>query len=180
MDQLFGLPAHPLVVHAPVVLIPLAVIGALAMMTRPRWYHRFRWPVLAIAAVGTLGAIISAGSGEELEEAVEGSASSAARHAIHEHAEAGELARTLSIVFLVALAVWVLVPWWSERRNRSATHASVGAAVAQPATGSRWLRTVLMVGVGATAVASLVTIVEAGHSGASSVWDDVQLQHDGG
>lgn len=172
MDELFGLPAHPLVVHAPVVLLPLAVVGVVFMMIRPTWYLRFRWPVLAITAVGTVGAIFAASSGEELEEQVEEGASRTARRAIEEHAEAGEIARTLAIVFFVAVLAYVVVPWFLDRRARSAA-GSAEPVTAAAASMPRWLRPVLMVFVAVTAVGSLITIVNAGHSGADSVWGDL-------
>lgn len=175
MDELFGLPAHPLVVHAPVVLLPLAVVGVVFMMVRPSWYHRFRWPVLLITAVGTFGAVIAASSGEELEERVEEGATAAARQAIEEHAEAGEAARLLAILFLVAVVAYVVVPWFLERRARRAATVDAGTAdVAAPGRSSpRWLTPALMVFVAVTAVGSLLTIIDAGHSGADSVWGDL-------
>lgn len=166
MDELFGLPSHPLVVHAPVVLLPVAALGVLVMLLRHAWYLRYRWAVLALGAVGTVGAIIAAGTGEELEERVERGESRAALQAINEHAEAGELARTLAIVFLVALAAWVLIPWFLERRAEAATDAD------RPATRTTWLRPALMVVCAAAAIGSVVTVVDAGHSGASSVWNE--------
>jgi hypothetical protein len=169
MDELFGLPAHPLVVHLPVVLLPLAVVGVAAMMVRPAWYRHFRWPVLVITAVGALGAIFAANSGEALEERVEDSASGAVREAIEEHAEAGETARTLAIVFLVAVAAYVVIPWWLERRARRTTSTADAAPDGAPS----WMRAVLMAVVALAAVGSLVTIVDAGHSGADSVWNEV-------
>jgi hypothetical protein len=175
METLFGIPAHPLVVHAPVVLLPLAVIGVLLMMVRRSWYEQLKWPVLAVTAVGTLGAIFAASSGEELEELVEDGESRAALNAIQEHAEAGELARTLAIVFLVAVALYVIVPWFLARRASSTPAASTadGAVDAVPSrSGPSWLRPALMLFVAVTAVGSLVTIVDAGHSGAESVWDE--------
>lgn len=181
MDELFGIPAHPLIVHAPVVLLPLAAIGVVAMLLRPTWYLHFRWPVLAITAVGTLGAIFAASSGEEFEELVEDSKSGAAREAIEEHAEAGETARTLALVFLVAVVAFVVVPWFLERRARAAAAAgSTAVETAPPSAGPTWLKPVLMVFVALAAVGSLVTIIDAGHSGAGSVWDEIGVTSGGG
>ena len=59
MDTISGLPAHPLLVHVPVVLLPLAAVGVIVMLIRPAWHRRYRWAVLTIGAVGTLGAILS-------------------------------------------------------------------------------------------------------------------------
>jgi quinol-cytochrome oxidoreductase complex cytochrome b subunit len=177
MDELFGLPAHPLVVHAPVVLLPLAVVGAAAMMIRPAWYVRFRWPVLAITAMGALGAVVAASTGEELEERVEDGASRSARRLIEDHAEAGEAARMFAIAFFVAVLVSVVVPWLLARRARAAAGSTAVEAASSVAT-PRWLRPVLMVFVAVTAIGSLITIVDAGHSGADSVWGDVPSGED--
>ncbi len=55
MDTLFGLPAHPLLVHIPIVLLPLAAIGVIVMLIKPEWHRRYRWVVLAMGVVGALG-----------------------------------------------------------------------------------------------------------------------------
>ena len=167
MDQLFGLPAHPLVVHLPVVLLPLAAIGAIATVIRPSWYLRYRWLVVAVAGVGMLGAVLAASSGEELEHEVARSASDAARRAIHDHAEAGDVARTMSIVFFVVILAYALVPWWLARRDDgdSDGEGSSGA----PA----WLRPVLAVAVVLASLGTVWTVIDAGHSGADSVWSEL-------
>ena len=36
-----GLPAHPLIIHVPVVLIPVSILGALACVARPAWFGRY-------------------------------------------------------------------------------------------------------------------------------------------
>ena len=46
ISKLFGLPAHPLFVHVPVVLIPLVGIGAIAMAFSARVRDRYGWLVL--------------------------------------------------------------------------------------------------------------------------------------
>ena len=53
ITTIMGVPAHPLMVHVPVVLVPLSLIGALLMFI-PRWRERIGWVtvVLAGAAVG--------------------------------------------------------------------------------------------------------------------------------
>jgi hypothetical protein len=35
-----GLPAHPLLLHVPVILIPVAGLAALALAARPSWWVR--------------------------------------------------------------------------------------------------------------------------------------------
>jgi hypothetical protein len=45
-----GLPAHPLFIHVPVIMIPLSVIGALACIVRPAWFERYGI-LLCLAAI---------------------------------------------------------------------------------------------------------------------------------
>ena len=50
-DTVFGVPLHPLVNHAAVVLVPLAVLGTLLITVVPRWRTVYGWLVVALAAV---------------------------------------------------------------------------------------------------------------------------------
>ena len=179
MDELFGLPAHPLLVHAPVVLLPLAALGVLVTLVRANWYLRYRWAVLAVGLVGALGAILAASSGEELEHQVERGAGEGVERLIEAHAEAGDTARDVAIVFAIALLAYVLVPWFLERRSAASTttaEAGEGGTVDSRIGGSDrvggpgWLRPVLMVLVTVTAAGSVYTVVDAGHKGAEAVW----------
>ena len=164
MDSIFGIPAHPLFVHIPVVLIPLATIGVVLMAIRPTWWDRYKWSTIAVAGVGMVGAIIAAGSGEELEEAVE---DTAPRQLLRAHVEAGETSRTVSIIFFVVLvAAVVVLPWWVKRRS-----TTTGAATASP----RWLRSVVSLVLIMSALGASWTVYDAGHTGAKSVWSDVKL-----
>ncbi|MGB5760306.1 MAG: DUF2231 domain-containing protein [Acidimicrobiales bacterium] len=70
MKSFFGIPAHPLLLHIPAVLLPLAVVGVVFMVIRPTWHQRYRWPVLAIGFIGALGAILATSAGESLAEQI--------------------------------------------------------------------------------------------------------------
>jgi hypothetical protein len=75
----------------------------------------------------------------------------------------------------------VVIPWFLERRARATAAAgSTDAASAAPSAGPTWLKPVLMVFVALAAVGSLVTIIDAGHSGAGSVWDEIDVTSGGG
>lgn len=171
MDSIFGIPAHPLFVHIPVVLIPLATIGVVLMAIRPTWWDRYKWPTVAIAGVGMIGAIIAAGSGEELEEAVE---NTAPRQLLRAHVEAGEISRTVSIIFFVVLvAAVVVLPWWMKRRSSATSAGVVGATT--DGSSPKWLRRVVSLVLVATALGASWTVYDAGHTGAKSVWSDVKI-----
>ena len=58
-----GLPAHPLFLHVPVILIPVAGMAALALAARPSWWVRHGvWVTLvAVVALGALNLTMGAG-----------------------------------------------------------------------------------------------------------------------
>lgn len=184
MDIISGLPAHPLLTHIPVILLPLAVLGVVVMVIKPSWHQRYRWAVLAVASVGAIGTIFVAQAGEKLEEmiiAIEGEAASSGWEA---HSQAGETARTFALLFLLTVLIFVLVPFFMERKAKAAANASPagrpaaagGDGVAAPRTstvGPVWLRLALAVLVLAGATGSLITVIQAGHSGSKSVWQEV-------
>lgn len=168
MDTISGIPSHPLFVHIPAILLPLAAVGVIVMVVKPAWKERYQWATLAVGFVGMLGAILAASSGESLEEAnEEAMAGMSGPRPWESHAEAGEMARNVSILFFVLLAAFVLVPWFLRRR------AAKGAAGEAPASaGPTWLAPVLAGLVVIGAAASTYTVIDAGHSGAKAVWSE--------
>jgi len=71
IDTVFGLPAHPLLVHGAVVLVPLAALGSIAVAFVPFLRRRLGW-LVAAAAFGAMAMIpFVTGSGEAFEERVE-------------------------------------------------------------------------------------------------------------
>ncbi len=147
-ETLGGIPVHPLVVHAVVVLIPLAALGVMAISVVPRWRERFGVLVVAAAAVSTALVPLATESGETLEETVGESAQ------LERHAELGEG----MIWGAIPLLVIAVALWWLGRQ----------AGKDQPPP--RWLTIIVpILGVVVAAVA-LVQVVLIGHSGAKSVW----------
>ena len=70
IDTLFGLPAHPLVVHAAVILLPLAAVGLLLVAAIPRARRLSAPIVLGIALAATVAVGLAQQSGEALEDRV--------------------------------------------------------------------------------------------------------------
>jgi hypothetical protein len=63
-----GVPAHPLIVHAVVVLIPLAVIGTIGIALWPAMRRYFALTVLAVGVVGGLSVPAAVLSGENFRD----------------------------------------------------------------------------------------------------------------
>lgn len=101
-----GLPLHPLVVHAAVVLVPLAALALIATGWRASLRARFGAPLAIAAVVGWLAAFVASQSGDALAEEIE-DLSRKAHDAIEGHEESGELAMITTLLFtLGAIALW--------------------------------------------------------------------------
>jgi uncharacterized membrane protein len=151
--ELNGVPLHPLVVHAVVVLGPLAALTGLAYAFVPRWRWLLRWPLVVLAVLTAVTAFLATQSGEdllgsrpELEPLVE------------EHEERGELLRNVALGFV---PVSVLAAW--------ALGGVSALASGRGARETRWQVPVAALLVVAS-VALLVTLFLAGDSGARAVW----------
>jgi hypothetical protein len=163
LDTIFGLPMHPLIVHATVVIVPsAALLVALAAV-----YPRFRaWvgPVPALAALLSCVLVpLSTGSGEELQHRV-GETSLVEKHQ--------ELADTL-IWFVIPLAVVAVVGYWMQRR--AGTEGKTSGK-----TSGRGLVAAVAVGAVLLSGATLVDVGLIGHSGAKASWSKVANQPGGG
>lgn len=172
MDKIFGLPAHPFLVHIPVVLLPLSAIGVVLMAVRPAWHRRYRWVVLAVGVVGALGATLAASAGEELESriiAVEGPQAAASWQ---RHADLGDTARTVALVYVVILAIFVALPWWLERRAAATPPSTSQGEVRTRSAGPTWAVIAVSIVAVVAAVGCVTTVGLAGHSGSKSVWED--------
>jgi len=161
MDTLGGLPAHPLMVHIPVALVPLAMLGVVVMALRRSWFDRLWVAVTVVVGIAVAGTFLAAGSGEELEEGIR-SSGRAISAALHDHAEMGEGAEAAVAVFAVLLALWVGQAWWARR---------VGAERASRVLQRPGLvHTVMAVATVVAAIVATVVVYRVGHSGATSVW----------
>lgn len=159
MDTIFGLPAHILLVHAVVVLCPLAALIGLAIAVRPAWAFYLRWPLLIFSLVSAGFAILAASAGEELEHRLGGGG------LIEEHAEAGDLLRLVAIGYL-AVAVLAFFAIAVESPLRSGRGGYVSKL--PPALGS--ISRVLLAGV---AIWLVVQTAITGHTGAKAAWQGV-------
>lgn len=162
-DLINGLPVHPLVVHAVVVLLPLACLGTIAIAVRPRWRARYGVLVVACAALATALIPVATSSGEALEEHVGDPGA---------HAELGDQLIWFAVPLLVVSAALV----WLDRRRRAALQtATPEGADADTTSGDRGAplatRVVAVLALVA-AVATSVQVYRVGDSGARAAWGD--------
>lgn len=155
MIEIAGLPAHILLVHAVVVLGPIAGLAAIIYAAAPRWRRYLAWP-LGVLSLGLVPvALVTAQAGEQLEKA------RPATQLVREHAEQGDVLKVVSVIFFVIVAAMIIVSFEPIGRR----FAFLGGLRT-----NRLLRTGLLV-VGALAGAFFVyQSIITGHSGAASVW----------
>ncbi|CAB4564232.1 unannotated protein [freshwater metagenome] len=65
-----ALPAHPLVVHVVVILLPLVALGLLLAMWKVQVFERFHQIAIALVTLCTLAALVAKSSGDSLAAAV--------------------------------------------------------------------------------------------------------------
>ena len=157
----FGLPAHPLFVHVPVVLIPLVSLGAIAMACSARVRAQFGWLVLALGIVAGLSTQLAIETGQALRHSVPQSA------ALRRHVQIAESIRPLIlVVFLIAAAVMLTDRFakgaWPFRGR---TGTAPGVAVRAVLIG---LTVVFVLGAN-------VRLYQIGESGARATWQRVHV-----
>jgi uncharacterized membrane protein len=169
IDRLFGLPAHPLLVHVPVVLVPLALAAAVIALW-PRARRAAAIAAASLALVGGAGAVLAVGAGQELEHRVKET------EQVEEHAEEGERVELPAVAFgLTALAGAIVVEAARRRSRQPAASEAVGT---EPSSG-RWLPAVVLTVSVLVGMAATYTVFAAGHSGAEATWHDTPAARDG-
>ena len=157
LTTISGLPAHVLLVHALVVLVPLTALLEILCAFWPAARRRLVWLVLAFAAVTTVLTPITANAGGWLYDQERHH-----RDILNTHAERGSWLIYFSIALLVVAVVLALLHWREVRAAKSRFAVSVLVAV-------------LAIVVG---LASIVQVVRIGDSGAQSVWGNELTKSD--
>lgn len=153
-----GIPLHPLVVHAVVVLLPLAAVGVLLIAVVPAWRKNYATLVLVITAIATAAVPVATSTGEDLQETV------SENPLVHKHAQLGDTA----LWFALPLLACAVALWWVARKERADQAVSRG-----------FVTVVAVVSV-VVALATTVQVVRIGHSGAKSVWQGTPVSSAGG
>lgn len=162
ISNLMGLPAHPLIVHAVVVLVPLAALGLFLSAVWPAAREKVGWITVGISAFCLVMIPFATGSGENLEERVDES------NLVEKHAELAERMLPWVIVLFVAALAVMLFFHYKKRLD-----AQVAAGTLSETPG--WTRIVGPLVIAFAIIASLGnvwTTYEVGHSGAKATWDD--------
>jgi hypothetical protein len=157
-----GLPAHPLIIHVPVVLIPASILGALACLLRPAWLVRYGILLCSVAIVAMSSIFLAMQAGSALEGVLH--LQGQAAHLISEHSQA---ANVLAFVFIAFTAILILT--FSATRI-SGEMGPTGLAMVDRTLSSRSTLATLRVLLIVLALASAFCVFRVGDLGAKAVW----------
>jgi hypothetical protein len=158
MQTVNGLPAHVLLVHAIVVLLPLS--AALLVLTAlwPAAGRRLAGPNAILSLLVVVLVPITTSAGEWLERRL------SPNPLIQQHAELGDTA----IYAAIGVAAMAVVLWWRQRESTGRTPAkrTFLAPASNALTATLTVVAVLVAG------AAVYDVVRIGDSGAKASWNN--------
>lgn len=157
-----GIPLHPLLVHAVVVLLPLAALSAVAIALVPRWRRKYAWPVLGVTLAGVAAVPVAKQAGEDLMASLESKLGP--NPDIQAHGDLGTTLLPIALGFGVAVIALLVAGRLADRERQ-----------AEAPTTKTWrvISVVVSVLVVLLAVATVYQTVRTGHSGSGVVWRGV-------
>ncbi|MER8115167.1 DUF2231 domain-containing protein [Streptomyces sp. NPDC094031] len=162
MTLVNGLPAHVLLVHLVVVLVPLTALALVAAAVWPRAARRLGVLLPALGLVSLVSVPLTTNAGEWLERHVDDDP------LVRRHTELGDGL----LPWALGLCALAVVVWWAGRAPRRAEDPAQGAE----RVGSRWsalpVRIVLGLLSVVVAVGAVVDVYRIGDSGARAAWHD--------
>jgi uncharacterized membrane protein len=183
LDNINGIPTHALLVHAVVVLLPLAALTGTAVALVPALRRRYGGLVLLLTLAAVAAVPVTQQAGERLFDRL------SARFGPDDVAEAGlmerhaDLARTLlpwALVLLAGVALVVLPPLLVRRQaGARAVPVTVGGgagaeARTEPEPTPAWTKPVALLAAAVTlagAVACVILVVRIGDLGSQAAWE---------
>jgi hypothetical protein len=158
-----GIPLHPLVVHAVVVLLPLAAAGAVVIAARRTWRRSLGIPVLLLGIVGVAAVPVATATGEQLEQRLP------PNPLLEVHAELGSTLLPYAIGFVVLLAAAVVAEFSAGRATVDAgAHSAPVATTGRSRISTGLSALAALAGIGVTYLVVLI-----GHAGARVVWQGI-------
>jgi hypothetical protein len=154
LSTILGLPIHPLIVHATVVIVPAAAVAVLLTVFWPRFRGWIGWGLVAFPLLALVLVPLTTQSGEALEHLLP------RNRLIEQHVHLAD-----------GLLPWVI----------ALAAGSIGLYLQRPGvpriTGGRefprWLVVVITVVSVAAALGTIVETIVIGHTGATAAWSGV-------
>jgi hypothetical protein len=156
-----GLPAHPLFVHVPVILIPATIVAAIVCMVKPRWLARYGIALAVVSIVAMSSVFITMQAGAALRGAL--NLQGRAAHLISEHSQAAHI---LAIVYVAFTAV-LIVTFAAQRISGG---MPTGLSLVDRPLARRSMFAVLRIVLVVLSLGAGVMCFRVGDLGAKAVW----------
>jgi hypothetical protein len=156
-----GLPAHPLFVHVPVILIPSTVVAAVVFVFKREWLSRYgiALAVVSIVAMSSIFLTMQAGAALRGELNLEGEAAKL----ISEHSQAAHILAIIYVLFTATLIV-------TFAAQRISGGMPTGLAIVDELLTPRWALAGLRVALVLLAIGAGYMCFRTGDLGAKAVW----------
>jgi hypothetical protein len=164
-----GLPAHPLFVHVPVILIPTSVLAAVVFAFKRDWLGRYgiALAVVSIVAMSSIFLTMQAGAALRGELNLQGQAAKL----ISEHSQAAHI---LAIIY-VAFTATLIVTFAAQRISAG---MPTGLAIVDEVLSPRWVVGGLRVALVLLSIGAGYMCFRTGDLGAKAVWQGrIQAAH---
>ncbi len=166
-----GLPAHPLFVHVPVILIPVTILAAIVCMVRTDWFGRYGIALAVVSIVAMSSVFVTMQAGAALRGALD--LQGTAAHLISEHSQAAHI---LAIVYVAFTAVLII----TFASYRISGGRPTGLGVLDSLLRSKAIFTGLRVLLVVLALGAAYMTFRTGDLGAKAVWQGRLHAHTGG
>jgi hypothetical protein len=164
-EEVLGIPAHPLILHAAVVFIPLQVLFAIGYAFVPWVRSHAAWAVAALVVVAPGAALLAKLSGDAFRARLVRNHTVGAQVLVNidNHRSYG----TMTVYWTTGLAVLTLIMLLAQR---AVLRGSAQAGLIIQPNGSVVIGAVLSIVVLAVAVATGYYVFKTGDTGAHIVW----------
>jgi hypothetical protein len=167
-----GLPAHPLFVHVPVVLIPTTVVAAVVFAFKREWLSRYGIALAVVSIVAMSSIFLTMQAGAALRAALHLQGHAATLISEHSHA-----AHILAIIYVLFTAT-LIVTFAAQRISGG---MPTGLGIVDELLSSRSVATALCVVLVLLSIAAGYMCFRTGDLGAKAVWEGrLQAAHSGG
>ncbi|WP_067441018.1 DUF2231 domain-containing protein [Nocardioides jensenii] len=157
--EINGLPAHPLIIHAAVVLIPVAACLAAAYAVVPRWRWSTRWPMVGASFLAVIAVVAAWVTGRDLKSQMVDQGANAEMFRFHQ--ERADILFWLTIVFFFVVLLGAVA------LGGPSALASGRGARGKHAPLIEWTMVTMLV---IFAIALIAMTFQTGEQGARLVW----------
>ena len=166
-ESINGVPSHIFFVHAPVVLVPLLMLAALALLIRPAWRRPFSVPLATFAVVSFVATMFARQSGNAFDDLLEGAVDT------EQHEQLGDQTALIVFVLMLLCIVGAAVLRRSPPPGTGATDVIGGdAGEISARSQTSGVSTGLMALITLVSILATLWMVRTGDVGARLVWED--------